>query len=109
MVEHYDERGMEAVHFPIKDFNSEDLKSHLFEAAKKLHEMIDVKGQKVYVHCTAGMGRAPACVVAYLCLFKKTRNWQDAHYVDRMIKGYRKVSAPNIHAVEQVIDSYRWF
>jgi len=32
--------------------------------------MISEQGKAVYVHCTAGMGRAPASVLVYLCLFK---------------------------------------
>ena len=32
--------------------------------------MVNEENLNVYVHCTAGMGRAPAIVVTYLCLFK---------------------------------------
>jgi protein-tyrosine phosphatase len=39
--------------------------------------MINTQNLKVYVHCTAGMGRAPACVLVYLCLFKKVDCWND--------------------------------
>ena len=57
------------MHFPIHDFNEDSLRERLFEGAKCLNEML--KTQKVYVHCTAGMGRAPATVLFYLFLFKK--------------------------------------
>jgi protein-tyrosine phosphatase len=75
MLEYYNNRGISAVHFPIHDFNEEHLTSRLFDGAKTLNDMINNKGQKVYVHCTAGMGRAPACVLVYLVLFKKVSCW----------------------------------
>ena len=41
MVEFYEKRGINAVHFPIHDFNQDDLRSRLFEAAKELDKMIN--------------------------------------------------------------------
>mmetsp|Transcript_17659 Transcript_17659/g.29840 ORF Transcript_17659/g.29840 Transcript_17659/m.29840 type:complete len:229 (+) Transcript_17659:558-1244(+) len=75
MLEYYEHHKVNAVHFPIHDFNQTDLMARLFEAAKCLNDMINNQGLKVYVHCTAGMGRAPACVLVYLCLFKKVSCW----------------------------------
>lgn len=77
MLELYKEKGINAVHFPITDFNEDDLCSKLLKAAKILNDMINNQNLKVYVHCTAGMGRAPACVLVYLCLFKKLDCWND--------------------------------
>jgi len=75
MMKYYQQVGINACHFPIQDFNEHELTSKLFEAAKILNDMINNKGLNVYVHCTAGMGRAPASVVCYLCLFKKVKGW----------------------------------
>ena len=75
MMQYYKAKGIDAVHFPIEDFNEHDLTSKLFEAAKILNDMINRKKLNVYVHCTAGMGRAPASVLSYLCIFKKVRGW----------------------------------
>lgn len=69
MVEYYASKNITPVHFPIHDFNEGDLTSKLYEGAQILNEMINDKGLQVYVHCTAGMGRAPACVLVYLCLY----------------------------------------
>ena len=66
--------------------------------------MICKKSLKVYVHCTAGMGRAPASVLAYLCLFKKVDCWRDPYSVDLFVKSYRSVSVPNMNAVCNVIN-----
>jgi len=66
--------------------------------------MINKKGLKVYVHCTAGMGRAPASVLVYLCLFKRVSCWNDPRAVDLFVKSYRKVSTPNMRAVCNVVE-----
>ena len=109
MLEYYAERNINAVHFPIHDFNENDLTSKLFEAAKVLNDMINNKGQTVFVHCTAGMGRAPACVLVYLCLFKKVSCWSNPTEVDSLVKSYRKVSVPNMRAVYSVVEQNRDF
>ena len=44
MVEYYEKRGINPVHFPIHDFNHDDLKSRLFEAAHVLDDMINKQG-----------------------------------------------------------------
>ena len=107
MLEYYAARGIKAVHFPIHDFNEHDLTSKIFEAAKVLNDMINNQGLNVYVHCTAGMGRAPACVLVYLCLFKKVACWNNPTDVDRLVKSYRKVSVPNMRAVYSVVEGNR--
>jgi len=71
--------------------------------------MINNKGLKVYVHCTAGMGRAPATVLAYLCLYKQVECWADVQAVDKYVKSYRKVSTPNLRAVTNVINEQSEF
>lgn len=69
MVEYYSAAGIRPELFPIHDFNEQDLRSKILNGAKLLNEMINEDNRKVYVHCTAGMGRAPAVVLVYLCLF----------------------------------------
>ena len=66
--------------------------------------MINTQNLKVYVHCTAGMGRAPACVLVYLCLFKKVDCWNDPEKVNQFVKSFRKVSVPNMKAVKRVFN-----
>lgn len=104
MIQYYEARGIKAVHFPIHDFNENDLTSRMFEGAKTLNTMINQENLKVYVHCTAGMGRAPACVLAYLCLFKRIECWADPSAVDRWVKTQRKVSTPNMRAVYNAVN-----
>ncbi len=109
MLDLYAQRGITPNHFPIHDFNEGDLMSKLFDAAREINDMINNKGLNLYVHCTAGMGRAPASVLVYLCLYKKVRCWQNPSDVDKLVKSYRKVSVPNMRAVYGVVEGQRYF
>lgn len=109
MLEFYKENGIKAVHFPIHDFNEGDLTSKLLEGAKVINDLINNEGHTVYVHCTAGMGRAPAAVLVYLCLFKKISCWENPTEVDLYVKSFRKVSVPNMRAVYFVVEDNKHF
>ena len=50
---------------PMRDFDSEDQRKQLPNAVKKLSGLM-LKDNYVYVHCTAGMNRAPLTVLAYM-------------------------------------------
>jgi protein tyrosine phosphatase len=105
------------VHYPIHDFNEGDLTSKLYDGAKVLNDMINNQGLNVYVHCTAGMGRAPAVVLVYFCLYKPDYDygfnfdedddkWMDLPVrVDAFVRTHRKVSVPNMRAVRNVVNS----
>ena len=80
---------MQVVHYQIEDFDEVDLKAKLVDAARTLNDMINNKGLKVYVQGTSGIGRAPAVVMAYLCLFKKVDFWSDVNVVEQFLKQYR--------------------
>ncbi len=53
--------------------------------------------KEVYIHCTAGMGRAPACAVAYLRK-KMELNEAVAH-----VKQHRIVTVPNAPVLTEVL------
>lgn len=75
------------------------------DAAIALNDMVNNKGLKVYVHCTAGMGRAPASVLCYYILYKRVSCWRDPAACDRLVKKYRKVSTPNMRAIANAISN----
>jgi hypothetical protein len=52
---------------PIRDFDSADMRRRLPDAVRALHRLL-AQGHRVYVHCTAGMGRAPLTVAGHLSL-----------------------------------------
>ncbi|KAB1218985.1 Phosphoglucan phosphatase DSP4, amyloplastic [Morella rubra] len=50
----------------IRDFDAFDLRKRLPAVLSKLFKAINQNGGVTYVHCTAGMGRAPAVALAYM-------------------------------------------
>uniref|UniRef100_A0A1D1ZB83 Dual specificity protein phosphatase 4 n=1 Tax=Anthurium amnicola TaxID=1678845 RepID=A0A1D1ZB83_9ARAE len=50
----------------IRDFDAFDLRMRLSAVVSKLHKAINRNGGITYVHCTAGLGRAPAVALAYM-------------------------------------------
>ena len=55
---------------PIVDFDRDDLVELLPAAAQTLNNMLD-NDHRVYVHCTAGIERSPAVVIAYMAWHKR--------------------------------------
>ena len=63
---HCAERGdIEIVRSPLVDFSDDSLRRNLAVAVAELARLLE-DGHRVYVHCTAGLGRAPAVVIAYM-------------------------------------------
>lgn len=52
---------------PIRDFDVTDMRRRMPAAIRRLANIL-VHGKPVYVHCTAGMGRAPTVLLGYLTL-----------------------------------------
>ncbi|KAI4352647.1 hypothetical protein L6164_006878 [Bauhinia variegata] len=50
----------------IRDFNAFDLRMRLPAVVSKLCKAINRNGGVTYIHCTAGLGRAPAVALAYM-------------------------------------------
>ncbi|KAG6758562.1 hypothetical protein POTOM_038921 [Populus tomentosa] len=50
----------------IRDFDAFDLRIRLPAVVSKLHKAINQNGGVTYIHCTAGLGRAPAVALAYM-------------------------------------------
>ncbi len=46
-----------------------DMAAKAYTVASMINKIIK-KGHKLYIHCTAGIGRAPQSVIAYLCFFQ---------------------------------------
>lgn len=61
----YQEAGLEVRRVRIQDFDDTDLRNRLPAAVDVLDEMLR-DGHTVYVHCTAGVNRAPSTVISYL-------------------------------------------
>ncbi|THG03538.1 hypothetical protein TEA_014031 [Camellia sinensis var. sinensis] len=53
----------------IEDFDAFDLRMQLPAVVSKLHKAISRNGGVTYIHCTAGLGRAPAVALAHMFWF----------------------------------------
>ena len=53
------------VRTPIRDGSSDDMAARLGDALRGLEDLLDGK-QRVYLHCNAGLNRAPTLAIAWL-------------------------------------------
>lgn len=56
-------------YFQARDFDPDSLRNGLPKAVSSLEWAITEGNGRVYVHCTAGLGRAPAVAIAYMFWF----------------------------------------
>eukprot|EP00826_Nyctotherus_ovalis_P003084 TRINITY_DN10619_c0_g1_i2.p1 TRINITY_DN10619_c0_g1~~TRINITY_DN10619_c0_g1_i2.p1 ORF type:complete len:392 (+),score=86.07 TRINITY_DN10619_c0_g1_i2:90-1265(+) len=98
LKETYARHGIKMVHYPVHDFNPEDLSQKVRGGAECIDSLIN-EGRTVYVHCTAGMGRAPSMVIGYLVMYKKMS--LDEAY--NLVKENRKVVSPNMWALKKAL------
>jgi len=61
----YRQHGIKLVHTPIPDGSADALGTRLVDAIEELNALIDA-GERVYLHCNAGMNRAPTVAIAFL-------------------------------------------
>lgn len=61
--------GLTTMRCPIRDFDITDMRRQLPKAVSMLARLI-AAGHRAYVHCTAGLGRAPLTVLGYLALIE---------------------------------------
>lgn len=93
LEDHYRRSNIEIRRVPITDFDHDDLQTCLPQGVRELAELIDA-GHTVYCHCTAGIGRSPSVVVAYL-------HWIEGHDLDQaaMLIQQRRPCSPDLRAI----------
>ena len=96
----YRDKDMLCQRFPIADFNEQDLARKLPDPVRALNELRS-SAHEVYVHCNAGICRAPATVLAYLCHFKKMSVNEGLVF----IRQQRPQENPYIGAIELALDA----
>ncbi|OVA17256.1 Dual specificity phosphatase [Macleaya cordata] len=69
IVKRCKELGIRHMRRPARDFDPDSLRSGLPKAVSSLEWAISEGKGRVYVHCTAGLGRAPAVAIAYMFWF----------------------------------------
>ncbi len=81
--------------WPIRDFDVPDMRRQLPGAVSAVARLLD-QGHRTYVHCTAGLGRAPLTVLGYLTLVEQ----QDPEQAIRLILNGRPGAVPAWEALE---------
>jgi protein-tyrosine phosphatase len=78
---------------PVRDFDPQDLQDKLVECVRVLDQLLRA-GHTVFVHCTAGAGRSPNAVIAYL-------HWVKGWDLDEAIEhvSSRRPCVPNPEAI----------
>jgi hypothetical protein len=98
--------GMTLTRYPIRDFDVEDMRRQL-PGAIALLAHLQSGGHRTYVHCTAGLGRAPLTVLGFLTLVEGL----DAERVIRLILAGRPGAVPAWeayhHCVEDLVARHR--
>ncbi|KAJ6841783.1 phosphoglucan phosphatase LSF2, chloroplastic [Iris pallida] len=69
IVKRCKEVGIRHMRRPARDFDPDSLRGQLPKAVSSLEWAVWEGKGKVYVHCTAGLGRAPAVGIAYMFWF----------------------------------------
>jgi len=88
-----------AQRFPITDFDEVDLGNKLAQPVKTLNSLLKV-GHRAYVHCNAGICRAPATVLGYFCHYRGMDYSQGLDY----IRANRPQANPYKRAVEKALE-----
>ena len=96
------ELGIELIHYPINDFDSNDLLNKLKGAGDLLNDLLK-NGKTVYVHCTAGMSRAAATVIIYLVLYEDFT----VETAKNFCKKYRPVICPNYDVINKIAKIFK--
>jgi hypothetical protein len=65
MRAHGEDLGLRMARSPMRDFDIPNQRRHLARAVRALADL-QSEGHRTYVHCTAGLGRAPLTVLSYL-------------------------------------------
>lgn len=87
--------GLKMVRAPMLDFNPPDQRLNLPNAVRALNRLL-VDGHRVYVHCTAGMGRSALTILGYLT-FIENFTPDDAL---SLLKRRRNCVVPNLEAYQ---------
>lgn len=85
--------GLTLARHPIRDFDAADARRQLPGAVRTLDGLLD-NHERVYVHCTAGMGRAPLTVLGYL-VFMQGAPFDEAL---ALLRAHRPMVCPNLDA-----------
>ncbi len=94
LAAHYAACDIQLRRVPVRDLDPFDLREKLPECVRELDDLL-ATGHTVYLHCTAGSGRAPTAAIAYLTW---KRGWSLAEAAAHVQQ--RRPSCPNVRAIQ---------
>lgn len=86
--------GLAMARCAIRDFDPADARRHLASAVRLLDALLKAHA-RVYVHCTAGMGRSPLTVLGYLAFIEGLPPGDALE----LIRAKRPIICPNVEAL----------
>lgn len=95
----YQYNDIKVQRFQIMDFDETDMGNRLVPPVRMLNDLL-TQGHRVYVHCNAGVCRAPGTVLAYLCHYRGMTIEQGLEYIRRE----RPQANPYVEAVTKALD-----
>ncbi len=98
LKEAYQQHDILIERFPIADFDETDLGNKVAEPIERLNQLLQV-GHTAYVHCNAGICRAPATVLGYLCHYRQMTIDEGLSY----LRNKRPQVNPYLAAVERAL------
>jgi protein-tyrosine phosphatase len=97
----YSEHGIRFVRTPIADGSSDDVVLHLGEALEVLADLAAAK-ERIYLHCNAGVNRAPTVAIAFLHWHQKLSLEEATKFVKD-----RRNCGPFVSTLEEYFRSVR--
>lgn len=93
------QQGVEWVQRPVIDFDPEDMAQSIQAPVDALNELLTA-GKRVYVHCTAGICRAPGTVVGYLHKYRG----MSLEAALELVKQNRPIANPYMEALKNAFN-----
>ena len=94
--------GIRLARVPIQDFSKEALERKLPEAVLELLSALESPGARVYLHCTAGINRAPTTAAAYLIFSRRVAAREAWAFLTA-----KRHCSPYLDVLERYADSLR--
>jgi len=102
LLSDYQQADILVERFPIMDFDETDLGNKVAQPIQKLNSLL-VVGHRVYVHCNAGVCRASATVLGYLCHYREMTIQEGLVY----LRERRPQVNPYLLAVEKALETLK--
>lgn len=100
LIDAYAMSNIEYSRYPITDFDASDMAKKLVAPVQALHELMEQQ-HRVYVHCNAGICRAPATVLGYLHVYQGMSLEDGLSY----LRSKRPIVNPYMDAVATAVQS----